>query len=99
MSPLLTRWFRSARTETDPTIAVTVYSRPGCGCCERALEVIEGQGKSRPLAISVVNIDEDPALVERFSTAVPVVEINGKIRFRGLVNPILLDRLLEAERR
>jgi hypothetical protein len=28
---------------------------------------------------------------------VPVVLINGKVRFRGQVNPVLLARLLRAE--
>jgi hypothetical protein len=30
---------------------------------------------------------------------VPVVAVNGKVRFRGKVNPVLLNRLLEAESR
>lgn len=40
------------------------------------------------------DIDADPALRDRFDTCVPVVEIDGKIRFRGRVDPILLRRLL-----
>jgi hypothetical protein len=42
----------------------------------------------------IVDIDEDPALIERFNTCVPVVEIDGRIRFRGHVNVVLLRRLL-----
>jgi hypothetical protein len=30
---------------------------------------------------------------------VPVVAVNGKVRFRGVVNPALLERLLRAESR
>jgi hypothetical protein len=30
---------------------------------------------------------------------VPVVALNGKVRFRGVVNPTLLERLLTAESR
>jgi hypothetical protein len=30
---------------------------------------------------------------------VPVVTVNGKVRFRGVVNPHLLKRLLRAEAR
>ena len=33
--------------------------------------------------------------VERFNTCVPVVEIDGKIRFRGRVNKILLRRIVK----
>jgi predicted thioredoxin/glutaredoxin len=41
-----------------------------------------------------VDIDAHPALREKFHTCVPVVEIDGKVRFRGQVDPILLRRLL-----
>jgi hypothetical protein len=44
-----------------------------------------------------VDIDQDPELVERFTTCVPVVEIDGRIRFRGRVNAVLLHRLLQAD--
>lgn len=44
--------------------------------------------------MTTVDIDQDPRLRERFDQCVPVVEIDGKIRFRGKVNPVLLDRLL-----
>jgi hypothetical protein len=30
---------------------------------------------------------------------VPVVAVAGKVRFKGIVNPVLLERLLTAERR
>ena len=43
-----------------------------------------------------VNIDEHPALREQFDTCVPVVEIDGKIRFRGRVDRRLLERLITA---
>lgn len=42
-----------------------------------------------------VDIDADPALREQFTNCVPVVEIDGKVRFRGRVNEVLLRRLIE----
>ncbi len=50
-------------------------------------------------AIEEVDIDRDPDLVLKFDTEVPVVAVNGKVRFRGVVNPALLERLLLAESR
>jgi hypothetical protein len=41
-----------------------------------------------------VDIDLDPELKARFTDCVPVVEIEGKIRFRGRVNEVLLRRLI-----
>jgi len=71
-------------------IEVVLFSRTGCHLCEEA-ELVLIQHGLRP---SVVNIDDDPTLRERFDTCVPVVEFDGKIRFRGHVDPVLLRRLL-----
>ncbi len=38
-------------------------------------------------AIEEVDIDGDPDLVAQFDTTVPVVALNGKVRFRGVVKP------------
>ena len=42
-------------------------------------------------------MDTDGELVARYGEWVPVVTVNGKVRFRGGVNPVLLERLLRAE--
>ncbi len=47
--------------------------------------------------IEEIDIDGDPELVALFDTDVPIVALNGKVRFRGVVNPALLDRLVVAE--
>ena len=39
----------------------------------------------------------DPELAAKYGNEVPVVAVNGKVRFRGVVNPALLERLLTAE--
>jgi glutaredoxin len=69
---------------------VNLYTREGCHLCEDARRVLEEHG----LEPAVVDIDADPALCERFTECVPVVEIDGQIRFRGRVEPVLLRRLL-----
>ena len=51
------------------------------------------------LAIEEIDIDDDPDLVAALNTSVPVVAVNGKVRFRGVVNAVLLERLLLAESR
>jgi glutaredoxin-like protein DUF836 len=75
--------------------SVVMYSRPGCCLCDEAWEVLEKYRESLPPTV-VVEIDSDPALLERFSTCIPVVEIDGKVRFRGRVNEVLLRRLIEG---
>ena len=70
---------------------VTLYTRDGCHLCDDALALLAKYGVKPTL----VDIDRQPELKERFNTCVPVVEIDGKIRFRGRVNEVLLRRLLK----
>ncbi|MEQ8785290.1 MAG: glutaredoxin family protein [Pirellulaceae bacterium] len=73
-----------------PPTDVVVYTRVGCCLCDDAAALLRQHGLSPRL----VDIDQDPELRERFNTCVPVVVIDGKERFRGRVNPVLLKRLL-----
>ena len=46
-----------------------------------------------------VDIDSDPSSPSEYNTTVPVVAVDGKVRFKGVVNPVLFERLLVAESR
>ncbi len=74
---------------------VVLFTRTGCHLCDLARQTLEKYGDSLPPPIEV-DIDRVPSLRERFTNCVPVVEIDGKIRFRGRVNEILLRRLIAA---
>jgi glutaredoxin len=76
--------------ESNRSLNVVLYTRDGCHLCEEAQEVLSEFGISPTL----VDIDTDPKLRERFDTCVPVVEIDGQIRFRGRVEPKLLRRIV-----
>jgi glutaredoxin len=69
---------------------VVLYTRQGCHLCDYARDVLQEHG----LSPTAIDIDEDPELRARFDHCVPVVQIDGKIRFRGRVHPVLLRRLL-----
>ena len=69
---------------------VTLYTRQGCHLCDDALALLREFG----LEPHLVDVDASPELRKRFDTCVPVVEIDGKIRFRGRVDRVLLRRLL-----
>ena len=77
-------------------IRITVYSRANCTCCEKALEQLSKLQPRYAFTVNVVNIDADSDLKARYDTTVPVVMVNGVERFRGKVNPVLLERLLRA---
>ena len=58
--------------------------------CELAAGVLSRHG----LGFDVVDIDADPKLRARYDACVPVVVIDGRERFRGRVDELLLRRLL-----
>ncbi len=95
MNSLLSRIFGSKARATHLTF--TVYTRAQCCCCHKALDLLRDHQRRHGFQIAEVDIDDDPALVARYNTEVPVVTVNGKVRFRGVVNPALLERLLAAE--
>jgi glutaredoxin len=69
---------------------VVLYMRQGCHLCKDVEQLLLQHG----LAPLSVDIDTDAALKSRFDTMVPVVEIDGRVRFRGRVEPVLLRRIL-----
>lgn len=72
------------------SIDVVLYTRTGCHLCEDAKALLLRHG----LAPREVDIDNEPTLVERYGLCVPVIEIDGRERFRGRVDERLLVRLL-----
>lgn len=74
---------------------LVVYSRPECHLCDDAKALLANYLDYLP-DIEDVDIDRDPDLKARFGTSIPVVELDGEIRFRGRVDEILLRRLIEG---
>ena len=99
MTSLLSRFVRRNAKAPAPPVPVTVYSRRECCCCHKAIEVLDEFRRRHHLAVEVIDVDADPALAEAHGLAVPVVAIDGKVRFRGVVNPVLLERLLVSRRK
>lgn len=92
-------WFhrrRPSRSRAD--CDVVMYTRQGCHLCENAWQVLEQARQHYGFALRQVDIDDNPELVRAYGECVPVVTIDEKVRFRGVVNRVLLARLLEGER-
>ncbi len=70
---------------------INVYTKATCPLCDKAKDVLAQHG----LSFREINITDNAELAARFDTCVPVVEIDGKIRFRGKVDAVLLRRLLD----
>jgi glutaredoxin len=71
-------------------LKVVLYTRVGCHLCDDALALLRQYG----LEPQLIDIDADPALLKQFNECAPVVEIDGKVRFRGRINEVLLSRLV-----
>jgi glutaredoxin len=95
MTSLLRRIF--GRKPTAEHLTFTVYTRAECGCCHKAMDVLEEYRERYGFRIETVDVDGDPELAAKYGMEVPVVAVGGKVRFRGKVNPALLERLLVAE--
>jgi glutaredoxin len=78
--------------------SVVLYTRAGCHLCDDAAQILRCYDSLYP-HLEVVDIDSSPDLVEQYNTCVPVVEIDGKVRFRGHISEILFKRLIEGTRR
>jgi glutaredoxin len=92
---LLTR-LRGKRPKRLARMRVVVYTRAQCCCCHKAIDLLEEYRRRHGFTIETVDVDTDPALAEKYGLSVPVVAIDGKVRFKGVVNPVLLDRLIAA---
>lgn len=72
-----------------------LLTRRDCKLCDEALETLLHFQHALP-SIDVVDIDGDPQLVRQFGESIPVVEIDGRVRFRGRIDWRLLQRMIEA---
>lgn len=73
-----------------------LLTRPGCELCDEAMQVLLGFQNSLP-AVTTVDISNDPQLTRQFGESIPVVVLDGRVRFRGAVQPMLLQRMVDAE--
>lgn len=90
-------WFRPRRLPRLDHLEVILYTRRGCHLCEAAWEQLRREQRRYGFRLAAVDVDTDPKLIQSHGEHVPVVAVNGKVRFRGAVNPMLWRRLLRAE--
>lgn len=74
---------------------VVVYTRDECHLCDVAKDTLHRFAEWLP-AIEEIDIAESKELTELYGNSVPVVEIDGTTRFRGIIDEVLLKRLIEG---
>jgi glutaredoxin len=70
------------------TIALTIYSRPGCHLCEEMKTTIE--------RIEEIDISADADLEARYGTEIPVLLVNGQKAAKYRISEFEFARLLRA---
>ena len=74
---------------------VTVYTRRGCHLCERAESIVDEARKQISFELEIVDIDQLPALKEKYNEEVPVIAIDGRDRFGYAIELDALINVLE----
>lgn len=92
---LLLQWLRG-QPKARPDLLCVFYTRTGCCLCDDALKMVIRLQKTYFFALEVVDIDTNPELVAAHGNWVPVIAINGVVRFRGRINEVLFTRVLDA---
>lgn len=74
---------------------ITIYSKPDCHLCDRAKEVIEHCRAKVEFAIEVVDISQNPELLQRYRDDIPVILLDGNEIARHFVRERKLLELLQ----
>ena len=95
---LLRRWadWLPFRKKPWHPARMVLYTRVGCHLCEDVWAELQRQQSRYGFRLESIDIDGDPDLAAKYGETVPVVMVDGVLRFRGQVNAALLRRLLEA---
>ena len=75
---------------------VVLFSRPGCGLCDEAREVLLAERERTPFALEEVNVETDDALELEYGIRIPVVTIDGDEAFEISVDPAAFSRALTS---
>ena len=68
-------------------VSVVLYSRPRCGLCDEAREVIAAEGARTPFSCEDIDVSTDDALELEYGIRIPVVLVDGQERFEISVDP------------
>ena len=73
---------------------ITIYSKPGCHLCDHAKEVVEHCRQNVDFALEVIDISQNPELLERYRNDIPVILLDGQEIARHVVRERKLLELL-----
>jgi glutaredoxin len=84
------------RRKPRPDLQVVLFTRQGCHLCDDAWALLSRVRERYQFTLEAKDVDTSAEWAATYGDCVPVVTVNGKVRFRGSVNEVLLQRLLDA---
>ena len=66
---------------------VVLYTRAGCHLCDEAKDQLRELRRQAAFTLREVDIDQDPALRQRYNDEVPVIFIHGRKAFKYRIDP------------
>jgi hypothetical protein len=84
------------RTQRNPLIQVTIYSRPGCHLCDDMKAIVGRVAQQVPFALAEVDISLDRELEGLYGLEIPVLMIDGKKAAKYRITEGELRRILEG---
>ena len=82
--------------EVDAVATLTVYTKPNCPLCDKAMEEIELARRQFPFELVEVNILDGLETYERYKHDIPVLVLDGVEIFRYRVSATELLRKLTS---
>jgi len=73
---------------------ITIYSKPDCHLCDRAKEVIQRCRLKVDFAVEIIDISQNPELLQRYRDDIPVILLDGNEIARHFVRERQLLELL-----
>ena len=74
---------------------ITIYSKPDCHLCDVAKDVVDRCRQKVDFALDVIDISQNPELLERYRNDIPVILLDGKEIARHFVRERQLLELLQ----
>jgi len=78
------------------SLALTLYSRPGCHLCEVMLEQLQPFLEKYSLEVQLVDIESDDELLRRYAIKIPVLALDGETLCQYQLDPQVLTQALKA---
>ena len=94
----MTRAMRSRLELRDGAVPIVMYTRAGCGLCAEMEAVVRETLRRGSFPLTLVDVDGDRELQDRYGLVLPVLEIGGEVAFETRVRPSELSERVEAWR-